>query len=120
MEHVLPLEIVKEFVESEALERLSTGALEQEADGFLVPHVAECTMAVIIVQNKSSKTAREETIELARKPAERNETFAGSGVNFVLRLRWRRSPKRPNRRFSKVSNSLGSQWSVVALAGARV
>ena len=92
------LEIVKEFVESKVPERLSTGLFEQPDDSRVSP-VVKCTMEGIIVQNKKSKTAREETQGLLKKPATSKETAsketpehlkfseegcAGSGLDFVL------------------------------------
>ena len=44
---------------------------------------------------------------------------AGGGVNFVLQAE-RTPPKRPILMFSKLTSSLGSRWSVVALVGERV
>ena len=47
------------------------GLLEQQADDFLVLHVVDCTMEVIVQNKKRSTTAREETLELLKKTAKR-------------------------------------------------
>ena len=104
MEHIIPLDTMEEFVESEALERLSTGLLEQQTGGFLVLHVVEC---VFVVQSKRSKTAREETTEM--------NVVLGVVWTSWFRRRWKRAPKSPIRRFSKLTSSLHSRWCVVAL-----